>query len=68
MIIKPFFFVFIFGVRRPLEAIETRIRSEFYRILDGFLDLGHQWNVWHQNYENKKKALEIIWNIHSIEF
>ena len=30
--------------------------SEFNRAC--FLDLGHQWDVWHQTYENENKALK----------
>ena len=55
------FLFHIFGVRRPLKALDPWIwiRFEFYRIRfrASFLDLGHQWNVCHQKYENKKEDL-----------
>ena len=37
-----------------------RIRSEFYRIRAGDLDLEHQWTSRHQKYETKKKAFKVI--------
>ena len=44
--LKSFLFcIRTFGVRRPLLALESWIRSELYLIRAGFVDQGHQYNV-----------------------
>ena len=51
IILKGFFFVYIFLLPDVLSAPVRILPYPGF----GFLDLGLQWNVWHQKYENKKK-------------
>ena len=32
--------------------------SRIFAYPDWFTDLGHQWDVWHQKYENQKEGLQ----------
>ena len=58
-ILKYFIFVLIFFVQA--SSVSPRSRDPVrIRIQTGFLDLGRQWNVWHQKYENKKEGFETI--------
>ena len=61
MIKNPFFFIHIFG-----PEIHKTARIQEIRTGSGALALTE--DVWHQMYENKKKAFEIIKNSHSIKF
>ena len=54
MVSEPWIRIRIEFIRIRIEFI--RIRIEFIRIRAGFLNLGHQWNVCHQKYVNKKEG------------
>ena len=50
-----------FGIRRPLQALESQIRA-------GSLDLEHKWTYDTKSIKTKQKDFKTIVNIQSIEF
>ena len=66
---KSLLFCFLtYGVS-PLYSLEPwiwiRIQWIRIRIHAGFMNLGHQWNVWHQKHEHKKEG---FWNYPKYSF
>ena len=49
-----------FGVRRPEPWIQIRFEYYRIRIQAGFLDLGHQWNIWHKNEHTKERLANYL--------